>query len=197
MCQVTRSWVDMGSFHMYMWPVAIFMMDQRKEQRMCIKLCTNLGKSATETLKMIQHAFRDQILSHTQVLQSYAQFKASRTSFYNDEHIGSPTSCTTPETVARIQELICQDWHWTIHYVAEEVGFGYGTCTVSQPNLCPVSWQLTRSSSGSTSALNFVSLPPTMKPHDLAPWDFFLFPKMKLKLFWYHWGDLGWIAESA
>jgi len=36
-------------------------------------------------------------------------------------------------------------------------------CTVPQPNLCPGSWQLTRSSSASTSALKFVSSPPTMK----------------------------------
>jgi len=36
-------------------------------------------------------------------------------------------------------------------------------CTVLQPNLCPGSWQLTRSSSASTSALNFVSSPPTLK----------------------------------
>jgi hypothetical protein len=62
------------------------------------------------------------------VLQWHVWFNASRTSFYDDEHIGSPTSCTTPETVARIQQLVCQDWHWTIHDIAEEVGFGYGTC---------------------------------------------------------------------
>ena len=37
-------------------------------------------------------------------------------------------------------------------------------CTVSQPNLCPGYWQTTRSSSAPTSALNFVSSPPMMKP---------------------------------
>jgi len=37
-------------------------------------------------------------------------------------------------------------------------------CTMSQPNLCPGSWQLTRSSSVSTSALNLVSTPTMMKP---------------------------------
>ena len=36
-------------------------------------------------------------------------------------------------------------------------------CTMLQPNLRPGSWQLTRSSSASMSALNFVSSPPTMK----------------------------------
>ena len=35
--------------------------------------------------------------------------------------------------------------------------------TVSQPNLCPRSWKLTRSSSESASALNCVSSPPTIK----------------------------------
>ena len=39
-----------------------------------------------------------------------------------------PTSCTTPETAARFQELLCQDRRRTIHNIAEEVGIGYGTC---------------------------------------------------------------------
>ena len=50
------------------------------------------------------------------------------TSVDGDEHTGRPTSCTTPETVARLQELIYQDRHRTIRDIAEEVEFGYGTC---------------------------------------------------------------------
>jgi transposase len=80
-----------------------------------------------ETLKMIQQAFGDQILSRTQVFQWHAQFKTSRTSV-DDEHTGTPKSCTTPETVAQIQELVCQDRCGTIHNITEEVGIGYGTC---------------------------------------------------------------------
>ena len=88
------------------WPVAIFTKDQRKEQRVCITFCANLGKSATETLEMIQQGFGDQSLSRTQVFQWHARFKTCRTSVDDDEHTGRPTSCTAPETVARIQELI-------------------------------------------------------------------------------------------
>ena len=103
------------------------MMDQRKEQRACIKFCANLGKSATETLIVIQQAFGDQSLSRAQVFQWHARFKTGRTSVDDDEHTGRPRSCTTPETVARIQELVCQDRRRTIHGIAEEVGIGYAT----------------------------------------------------------------------
>jgi histone-lysine N-methyltransferase SETMAR len=108
--------------------MAIFTMDQRKEQRVCIKFCANLGKSATETLEMIQQGFGDQSLSHAQVFQWHARFKADRTSVDDDERTGRPTSCTTPETVALIQELIRQDRRLTIRDIAEEVKVGYGTC---------------------------------------------------------------------
>jgi hypothetical protein len=47
------------------WPVAIFTMDQRKKQSVCIKICANLMKTVTETLTMIQQAFGCQISSRT------------------------------------------------------------------------------------------------------------------------------------
>jgi hypothetical protein len=101
-------------------------MDQRKEQQAYIKFCASLGKSATETLTIIQQDFRDQILSHTQVFQWHSQFKTSHTSVDDDEHTGRPTSCTTPETVARILELVSQDRCQTIHDIAEEAGLVMG-----------------------------------------------------------------------
>jgi len=108
--------------------VAIFTMDQRKEQCVCIKFCANLGNSATETLIMIQQAFRDQSLSRAQVFQWYARFKTGHTLVDDDEHTGRPRSCTTPAIVAQIQELVRQDRRLTIHDIAEELGIGYGTC---------------------------------------------------------------------
>ena len=67
-------------------------------------------------------------MSHAQVVQWDARFKTGRTSVDDDKHTGRPRSCTTPETVARIQELLRQDRRRTIHDIAEEVEVGYGTC---------------------------------------------------------------------
>jgi hypothetical protein len=151
-----------------------------------------------KTLTVIQQAFGDQILSPTQVFQWHARFKTSCTSV-DGEHTGRPTSCTTPETVALIQELIHQDRCWTIHDIAEEVEIGYGTCqcvlkkelgmhrltakfvprilTADQKqqrvDVYTEHRQLTFDNETLLSGVITV---------DLAPCEFFLFPKMKLKL---------------
>jgi len=67
----------MGSFHMHLFGVMYvacgdFHDGSEKEQRVCIKFCVNLGKSAIEALTMIQQDFGDQILSYMQVFQWHA-----------------------------------------------------------------------------------------------------------------------------
>ena len=127
--------------------MAIFTIDQRKEQQVCITFCASLGKRATKTLTMIQQAFGDQSFSRARVFQWHARFKTGRTSVDDDEHIGRSTSCTTCETLTRIQELFRQDRCRTIHDIAEEVEIVYVTCQRFlkeelgmhrvEPNLCP------------------------------------------------------------
>jgi len=132
-CQVSNRWDEVVSFYARLCGVEYvtrggFGNGLEKNQRLCIRFCANLGKSATETLEMIQQGFGDQSLSRTQVFQWHVRFKAGRTSVDDDEYTGRPTSCTTPETIARIQEIILQDRRRTIRDIAEEVDVGYGTC---------------------------------------------------------------------
>jgi len=67
-------------------------------------------------------------LESTQVFQCHARFKTGRTSVNDDELTRRPKSSTTPETVARIQEIIRQDRRRTIRDIAEELHVVYGTC---------------------------------------------------------------------
>jgi len=56
------------------------MMADNKEQRVCDKFCFLLGKSAAETVLMLQEAFMDEALSRTQVFERYSRFKGGEMS---------------------------------------------------------------------------------------------------------------------
>jgi len=47
----------------------IFMMADNKEQRVCVKFCFLLEKSAAETVLILQETFKEEALSKTQVYE--------------------------------------------------------------------------------------------------------------------------------
>jgi len=55
-------------------PVEIVMCDL-KEQRTCLKICIFLGKTQTESLEMLQEAFKEQALSRARVFECFSLFK--------------------------------------------------------------------------------------------------------------------------
>ena len=56
------------------------MMADNKEQRVCVEFCFLLGKSAAETVLMLQEAFKEEALSRTQVYEWYSHFKGGEMS---------------------------------------------------------------------------------------------------------------------
>ena len=97
-----------------------------KEQRICIKFCFNLEKTAAKTHRMLQEAFGDHAMSQSKTLW-YKCFKDGRTSVDDDEHSGRPLISTTPGNIAKVREAILADRRQTIHDVCEIVGLSYGT----------------------------------------------------------------------
>jgi hypothetical protein len=65
-------------------------MDVLKQQRVCIKFCQKLGKTATETYEMLQQAFGETALSRSKTFEWYSRFKNGRKSISDDPHIGRP-----------------------------------------------------------------------------------------------------------
>jgi len=52
-----------------------FSMADLKEQRVCIKFCFLLGKTAAETVTMLQEAFKEEALSQARVYEWFSGFK--------------------------------------------------------------------------------------------------------------------------
>ncbi len=58
----------------------------------------------------------------------YAWFKIARTELGDDECIERRSTLTTPETIAKSQQCICENCCQTIHNIVTELGISYGTC---------------------------------------------------------------------
>ena len=102
-------------------------MKDLKEQRVCVKFYFKLGKTATETWKMLQQAFRDECMSRTQCFECYSRFKTGRTSIDEDSRSGRPSTSTDDVHIDAVH-LILQNRRLTIREIAEDVGISFGSC---------------------------------------------------------------------
>jgi hypothetical protein len=79
-------------------------MDGKIEQLVCIKFCTKLGKSNTETLEMLREAFGEDSLSRTAVFKWHPLFKTGRVSVKDDERSRRPSTNKTTENVEEFRD---------------------------------------------------------------------------------------------
>jgi len=97
------------------------------EQRLAIKFCIKAGKSATETLQMVNAAYVDQALSRSNVFRWYGRFRDGREDIEDDPRIGLPTECGNDNDVEKISQLLLQNRHLLLRMLAEEVNVGKDT----------------------------------------------------------------------
>jgi truncated hemoglobin YjbI len=80
-----------------------------KEQRTCIKFCFKLNTTAAETHQMLKEAFHEQALSQARTSEWFKHFKDGRESVEDDKHSVRRSTCTTPEMIAEVLEVIPED----------------------------------------------------------------------------------------
>ena len=73
---------------------------------------------------MLKEAFGEQALIQARTFEWFKRFKDGR----DDKHSGRPSTCTTPEMIAEVLEVILKDRRQTIHDVCDHVGLSYGSC---------------------------------------------------------------------
>ena len=70
--------------------IAIFKICESAEQRICIKFCFKIGKTATERYQLLQQAYGEDAMGRTQVFDWLHRLKEDRTSVESDPRSGRP-----------------------------------------------------------------------------------------------------------
>lgn len=83
-----------------------FNMEKNLEQRIAIKFCVKLEKSATETFQMMTKAYGELVMSRATVFRWYSQFSTGKESFDDEQRCGRPSTTKTDENIARVSAVL-------------------------------------------------------------------------------------------
>ncbi|KAL4149391.1 hypothetical protein QTP88_003351 [Uroleucon formosanum] len=95
-------------------------MSENTEQRVCIKFCHKLGKTATETYQMLLLAYGDETMSRARVFEWFKRFKEGRTTVESDEREGRPSTSRNEEIIQKIRTAIRGNRRLTIMELSNE-----------------------------------------------------------------------------
>ena len=92
-------------------------MCESTEQRICMKLCFKIGKTATETYQLLQQAFDEDAVGGTQVFDWFHPFKEGRTSVESDLCSGRPSTSRNEEIITKIRIIVHNNRRLTVREV--------------------------------------------------------------------------------
>ena len=91
------------------------------KQKVTIKFYFNVGLSATETLVLVQKAYRNEALKRSKVFRWYPRFQDGRELVENDETVGRPKSSRTEVNIAAVADLVKNDLRIASRMIAESL----------------------------------------------------------------------------
>jgi len=76
------------------------------EQRANIKFCFKIGKTFTETFRLMKQVYGDDCLSRSRVHEWFQRFQSGREDMNDDEHVGQPKSVIIENSIETVREFI-------------------------------------------------------------------------------------------
>jgi len=95
------------------------MLSVNVEQRVNVKFCVKLGKSATETYDLLKKVYGDECLSRTQVFERFKRFKEGREVVEDDQRPGRPSTSKADANIEKVGEIVRQNRRLSIRILAE------------------------------------------------------------------------------
>lgn len=97
------------------------MSDRYLEQRMSIKYCVKLNKSASETHYLLKEAYGNEVMSRARVFDWHKRFKEGREDVRDDARSGRPVTHRTDENIQKVKDLVYSNRQLTVRMMAEKL----------------------------------------------------------------------------
>ena len=94
---------------------------------MAIKFCVKAGKSAVETIELINKAYGSAAMSLANVYRWYARFQDGRKDVKDDARSGRPSTARTDENVESVRCLLTEDRCTSLQMIADHLNIGKET----------------------------------------------------------------------
>ena len=162
------------------------------DQRIRIKICVKNEIKYSKVCEMLTKAYGESAMSKTRVYGWYKRFQDGREDVEDDERPGRPSTSTTDENVEEVKEMVINDRRITIREVTNDVGMSIGSCHEIFSNVLgmkrvaakfvPKLLNFEQKQRRMEVAQQSLTMPQPPYSPDMAPCDFFLFPKIKKTL---------------
>jgi hypothetical protein len=97
------------------------MSDKNLEQRINIKFCVMIVKSASETLALLLVAYGEYAMKKSSIFEWYRRFKEGREDVQDDPRSGQLKTQMTDANVDRVRILVLSDLSLGVRIIAEEL----------------------------------------------------------------------------
>lgn len=102
-----------------------FIMDKNIEQRICLKFCASNGFSCAKSLKMLEKAYGDVVLSKTRAYEWYKAFKDGREVVEDLPRSGRPSKSSNEENIDKIKTMVLENRHLSLREIARGVNMSH------------------------------------------------------------------------
>ena len=107
------------------------------EQRYSIKFCFKLGKSAAETVTLLQQAYGDQALGKTQVYEWFHRFMEGMEDVEDNAKEGRPSEASGDNSDALVTQIVRNNPRLTVRKIGEMAGISKSSAhRILSDNLC-------------------------------------------------------------
>jgi len=103
------------------------MSDKNLEQRINIKFCVKIGRSASEMLALLTVAYDECTMKKSNVFEWHRRFKEGREDVLDNPRSGQAKTQRTDADVDRVRTLVCSDQRVGVRVIAEELNMNRET----------------------------------------------------------------------